>query len=133
MTSPDESSVDTSQLRELVAVFGEIEKGMLKKVDGVVGRAGFNVKTEAVRRVSGYAHLPKYPKSISYDQFHGLGVSGVVIGPDKNRPQGALGNIIEDGSPTSEPIPHLAPAAALEAPRFEQALAILHDQLWNKL
>lgn len=119
-------------LDEVVATFGRIEKGALPAVDAVVARAALNIKRDAVKRVSGLAHAPAYPRSIGYDVFHTPFTSRARIGPDKDRRQGALGNILEYGTIKNAPIPHLQPALDAEAPRFEAAIAEAAAKMWDR-
>lgn len=91
-------------------------------VTPVVAKGALNVKNQWKTNASGLAHAPLYPASISYDIDVRPGRVTAEIGPDKNRPQGALGNLIEFGS--SKNAPHLDGARALadEEPRFYAAL-----------
>lgn len=68
------------------------------------------VRDDARGRIAGHKYLPAYPYSITYDVK--LTVDGVEgeIGPDKAKPQGPLGNLIEYGSSKNAPLPHLGPA-----------------------
>ncbi|MFJ5176716.1 hypothetical protein ACIP68_23125 [Streptomyces griseoviridis] len=68
------------------------------------------VKRTAAQRVSGRKYLPAYPSSITYTVSRGPEGPEAEIGPDKGRPQGPLGNLIEYGSINNAPIPHLGPA-----------------------
>lgn len=120
----DGLSVDTSELDGLVKAFVRIEAAALPAVDAVVGRGAFNVKRDAARRARGLRHARAYPRSIGYDTFHTPGTSQAKIGPDKNRRQGPLGNIIEYGTVNNPPIPHLQPALDAEAPKFQKALGV---------
>lgn len=88
----------------------------------VVAKGALNIKTDARRRVGGLKHAPSYPASITYDSKETPGGATAEIGPDKNKRQGALGNLIEYGSVHNSPKPHMAPAADAEAPRFEKAM-----------
>lgn len=68
------------------------------------------VRNDARQRIKGHRYLPAYPYSITYDtKVTADGVEG-EIGPDKSRPQGALGNIVEYGTSKNAPTPHLGPA-----------------------
>lgn len=99
---------------------GQVGKGAA----AVVRKGAHNVMTEARQFASGIAHAPHYPRSISYD-VEGDGrfaAIEAVIGPDKDRPQGALGNILEYGTSKNAPLPHLGPALDREGPRFVKAL-----------
>lgn len=88
----------------------------------VVRKALLNIKNDARRRVTGLAHAPAYPHAITFDsQDTPTGAKGEV-GPDKVKRQGALGNILEFGTVNNAPIPHMAPAAEREEPRFVKAM-----------
>lgn len=77
------------------------------------------VKDTARQNATGMAHAPAFPYSITYDfagDSHGGGALGAFIGadfgrydivmdigPDKDRAQGDLGNLIEFGSVNNPP------------------------------
>jgi hypothetical protein len=111
---------------ELVALTRDIERAAAitpKAAAAVVTKAAVNVKADARRRASGLQHAPAYPYSITFDD---VTVSRIwvqtYVGPDKNKRQGALGNIIEYGTRNNPPHPHLGPAAEAEEPRFARAM-----------
>jgi hypothetical protein len=110
---------DFSELHRFAADLGKVPGRVVPAVRPVVERGAFNIKKDAAARVSGLAHAPAYPYSIGYE-MHGLAAE---IGPDKDRRQGALGNILEYGTSKNAPIPHMGPAIEAEAPKFEAALA----------
>lgn len=91
----------------------------------VVARGAFNIKRDAAQRISGLRHAPAYPRSITYDSHETPKSVWAEIGPDKDRRQGALGNILEFGTRKNAPRPHLAPAAEAELPKFEKAMTDL--------
>ena len=124
--------VTVTGLRELEATFGRIRVGTLPAVDAVVRQSTMTVKRGAQRRVSGLAHAPAYPSSITDDIFHTPFSVRSEIGPDKNRRQGALGNLIAFGSLNNAPIPHLFPDLDAEAPHFERALAEAAGAMWRR-
>lgn len=67
--------------------------------------------------------LKQYPRSITHTVTDSSGsVVKAEVGPDKNRAQGALGNILEYGTSTRPPYPHLQPALDAEAEGFEKNL-----------
>lgn len=92
----------------------------------VVAKAAVNIKKDARQRIGGLAHARRYPYSITFDDVavHSTGAE-TRIGPDKDKPQGALGNLLEFGSRNNPPHPHLGPAAEAEAPRFLAAMQAL--------
>lgn len=115
-------TADTSGLLRLGAELARNQARVIAAVTPVVSKGALNVKQNAARLISGHPRVRHYPRSISYD----LEVKGLVIcaeiGPDKDRPQGALGNILEFGTSKNAPIPHLGRALDLEEPRFGQAV-----------
>ena len=89
----------------------------------VVVKAAVNIKADARRRASGIAHAPAYPYSIGFDDVQVTRTyARTTVGPDKDKRQGALGNILEYGTVKNAPIPHLGPAAEAEEPRFAKAM-----------
>lgn len=111
---------------ELAALTKDLERAAaIAPADAakVVTKAALNVKTDARRRVSGLAHAPAYPRSIGFDQVHVTRTQAYTeVGPDKDKTQGPLGNILEYGTTKNAPIPHLGPAAEAEEPRFAKAM-----------
>ena len=112
-------------VRDLTAAPGRAQR----KAPDVVRKGAVNVKNDAQRLISGLRHAPLYPQSITFD-VKWEGSSYVAeIGPDKDKPQGALGNLLEYGSSRNAPLAHLGPALDLEGPRFEKAMSDLTDGL----
>lgn len=123
------AEVEVTGLRELVADLTRAESKALDEVDKVVGKGALNIKTGWAQRWSGHPHFPALSRAVSYDQFHTPWTSQAEIGPDKDKPQGALGNIIEYGTAKNAPIPGGLPSLDEEAPRFERSLADLAERL----
>ena len=88
----------------------------------VVSKGLLNIKRDAARRVTGLAHAPAYPRSITYDTTQTATGAWGEVGPDKDKRQGALGNLLEFGSVKNPPHPHMAPAAEAEEPKFVKAM-----------
>lgn len=93
-------------------------------VKQVVAKGALNIKNDWRKSASGLAHAPAYPSSITYDldAEPGSGVISAEIGPDKDKRQGPLGNLIEFGSANNPPHLDGARALAAEEPRFVSAL-----------
>jgi hypothetical protein len=113
---------DTHEVTALVDAISKASAPALKDITAVVAKGALNIKKDAARRSSGLRHAPAYPRSITYDMHFSLRGPSAEIGPDKNRPQGALGNLIEYGSINNAPHPHMRPAADAEEPRFAKAI-----------
>jgi len=91
----------------------------------VVQKGSVNIKADWRRRWSGHAHAPRLPYAIGFDtKVLGSRIES-EIGPDKDKPQGALGNLFEFGSIKNAPIPGGAPALEAERPKFERAMEAL--------
>ncbi|NUP49007.1 MAG: hypothetical protein HOW97_17130 [Catenulispora sp.] len=84
-------------------------------------KGALNIKNDWRTSASGLKHAPLYPASITFDVIPTPTVLAAEIGPDKNRPQGALGNLIEYGSVKNPPHLDGARALAAEEPRFYEA------------
>jgi hypothetical protein len=79
---------------------------------------------------SGLQHAPAYPASVTYDLAAGGGYVEAEIGPDKDRPQGALGNLIEYGSANNPPRGSGAKALAANADDLEHGIALAAESAW---
>lgn len=121
--------IDTRELRKLEYDFAEAVQLAPRESRQVVQKAAQQIKADAQRRVSGLRHAPSYPAAISYETRETPAGPEAEIGPDKNRRQGALGNLLEFGSVKNPPRPHMLPAADAELPRFERAMEDLSVRL----
>lgn len=123
------ASTDISvDLSELVQLADELEGAPARIVEAVtppVKRGAMNIKREAQAsaRAQFRSYAAIYPSSITYDVSSDDTSVTAEIGPDKDRRQGALGNLLEYGSSNNPPYPHLNPAAEREAPRAQVQIA----------
>lgn len=113
---------DGSELRGLEVSLAKAMAGAMKDVTAVVAKGALNIKNEARRLSPKGGHVRQYPNSITYDMRMSVRGPMAEIGPDKEKRQGALGNLLEYGSVNNGPHPHMRPAAQKEQPRFEKAL-----------
>jgi hypothetical protein len=120
--------VEVAGRRELETVLTKAASRSVPAVRAVVERGALNVKTDWRQRWGGIAHAPALPAAVTYDVRFGFGSVSAEIGPDKEKRQGALGNLIEFGSENNAPIPGGLPALQAEEPRFERALADLGER-----
>lgn len=114
-------------IRDMVPMGDVLDEGKKSVFKGAM-----QIKEDWRKRWSGHPHIPRLPAAVTFD----IGELGfkveAEIGPDKDRPQGALGNIIEFGTPKNAPIPGGLPALEAEVPRFEKAIADLGEKLLPK-
>ena len=124
-------TADTRQLHQLADVLedraGEAETEMV----AIVTRGALNVKNGWRSNAIATAgrHARRYPYAVSYDVVPLPGGAAAEIGPDKTRPQGPLGNILEFG--TSRQAGHNDGGRALqaEAPLFAAQVEALTERL----
>lgn len=94
---------------------------VLVQATAVTSKGALNIKNDWRQSASGLKHAPLYPLSITYDLIPSPTGVAAEIGPDKSRPQGPLGNLIEYGSSRNPPHLDGARALAAEEPRFYAA------------
>lgn len=120
----DGFTVDSSDYSKLTADIGQAADNAGKYLRPAIERTARSVKDTAKANAMGMAHAPAFPHSITYDvgttadqstsqiaaSILAAGNAGsrgstlyAEIGPDKERPQGALGNLIEYGSTNNPP------------------------------
>lgn len=119
--------VDLSQLTRLADDLDKAPARCIAAVAPAIKRGAYNIKKDAFWRIQGVVaggrgYARAYPYSISYDIYTAPTRVVAEIGPDKNKPQGALGNLLEFGSANNPPYPHLMPAARTEQPKAELAV-----------
>jgi hypothetical protein len=126
-------SADVSGLEALARALARAAALSDDQCRQVVARGALNIKKDWQNnaRASAGRHGRLYPSSIGYDDpvtVPGVGTSA-VIGPDKARPQGALGNLIEFGSVHNPPHNDGGRALLAEEPRFVAAVEALGGEL----
>lgn len=117
-------------LTEVIAALDQAPTALQRNVRTAVERTARTVRDDARSRITGHRYLPRYPASITYDITSTATGAEAEIGPDKSRPQGALGNLIEYGSSKNAPLPHLSPALDAAEPDAEAGIdAAVQDAL----
>lgn len=129
--------MDMSEVNELAADLILASVKALPAVRTVIEVGSYKIKDEArdtIRALDNNNRLPAYPSSITYDvDVNPIGIVSGEIGPDKDRPQGPLGNVLEYGTSISRPVPHLQPALENEVTAVQVQLAALaHGVLITK-
>lgn len=105
-------------------------EAIVREVEAVVKRGAVNIKKSwrDNAKASSGTHARAYPYSITFDGPERVGSREVVavIGPDKDKPQGALGNLLEYGDGGAKNPPHFDGKRAAEAEHDKFANAILN-------
>lgn len=120
---------DISGLNELIHDLTEAPRKVQRGVDKVVIKGAVNIKNDWRQRAEGSRHAPLYPASITFDAEWKRGAYEAEIGPDKDLPQGALGNLLTYGSANNPPSGDDVAVLDAEAPKFEKAMENLADGL----
>jgi hypothetical protein len=114
-----------AELRALSANLGRIAGSAVEDVDAVIQRAALNVKREMQADASRSASFKGMAGSISYDSHYRAGRVRYVVGPDKGRRGGALGNIAYFGTSRGGGSLDINRPLRTEEPRMLSALEAL--------
>lgn len=127
----DSFSIDASEIDQLVADLGTVAATAGQYIRKAVEVSSINVKTDWSAFSKGLPHAKHFPRSITYEikTFQGFGASIISgeIGPDKDRPQGALGNLLEYGSVNNPPRGFGASALKANESDFQRGLVAALD------
>ena len=122
--------IDLRELRTVTASIAARSAAVTREGAAVVARGALNIKNDwrTRARVTAGAHARHYPNSISYDVTEAPGVTVAEIGPDKHRPQGPLGNILEFGTSTQAGHNDGGQALDAEEPLFQAQVDALSER-----
>ena len=122
-----------AELKQLSANLGKIAGSAVKDVDEVLKKGAQNVKSEMQKDVSRSEHFKGMAGSISYDSYYLPGRARYVIGPDKSRRGGSLGNIYYFGTSRGGGSGDIEKPLRSEGPRLASALADLAETFGGRL
>jgi hypothetical protein len=112
-------------LSEFTQLAGDLVKSELvvgAEIRAIIQKGALVIKTKMQDEVKGLAHAPSFPSSITYEtKVTATGIEA-VIGPDKGRRQGALGNLLYYGSSKNGPVANLAGPLEAEGKVVENLL-----------
>lgn len=97
-------TVDTSGLSDLAGDLAAATPKLAKDVRATMARGALNIKNALRDQATGHPSSVHFPASITYDSEVVTDGVAYEIGPDKTRPQGALGNILYFGTAATPPI-----------------------------
>lgn len=124
-------TADAKELKLLEQDFASAARQLSRELRQVVSKGALNVKEDWRERWKNHPKIRHIPRSIGYDLTSGPGWAQGVIGPDKEKMQAALANIIEFGSVNNAPIPGGLPALTEEEPRFVKAVGDMAEKLFG--
>lgn len=114
-----------AELRQLATNMGRVAGDAVKDVDEVLKKGVHNIKTEMQADASGSKHFKGMAGSITYESHYLPGRARWVVGPDKSRRGGALGNIYYFGTSRGGGTGDIEKPLRSEEPRTLAALAAL--------
>jgi hypothetical protein len=123
----------SAELRQLATNLGHVAGDALKDVDDVLKKGAQNIKTEMQADVSRSQHFKGMAGSVSYDSHYLPGRARYVIGPDKSRRGGSLGNIYYFGTSRGGGSGDIDKPLRSEEPKTLRALADLLDRWAGQL
>ena len=121
--------IDTSEFRALAADLGKASREVFKEAEKVTEKAAHNIKTTMADDAKSSGTYRHFAGSISYDRAMSVGQIGYEIGPDKDRTQGALGNILYFGTSKNAPVLDVEVGLRKEAPEFEKRIGEMAEGL----
>lgn len=113
---------DTSEIREIELALGKTADDLLKAGRPVVQKGALNIKRDLQKDAQGHPHAPHFPRAITYDTAETKSELRAEIGPDKGRPQGALGNILYFGTSKNAAVLDINGPLDREEPKFIKAV-----------
>ena len=115
----------SAELRQFAANLGRVAGSAVRDVDEVLKKGVQNIKTEMQADASGSPHFKGMAGSISYESSYLPGRARWVVGPDKSRRGGSLGNIYYFGTSRGGGSGDIEKPLRSEEPRTMSALEAL--------
>lgn len=116
---------DTSDLIRLSVDMGKMPGKAVAGIEAVAAKAALNIKNGLAAEATGHPMFPQFASAISYDRKLAIGSVEYEIGPDKQRPAGALGNILYFGTSKNAPVLNLMGPLEAEEPNFIKYLELV--------
>ena len=128
----------SAELKQLAVNLGHVAGDALKDVDAVLKKGVDNMKREMVADIKTSQHFSSKKKSgleqsITYESHYLPGRARWVVGPDKSRRGGALGNIYYFGTSRGGGSGDIDKPLRSEEPKTLRALADLLDKWAGKI
>jgi hypothetical protein len=114
---------DTSEVTELIADCGRVPQKSIPRMTKATEQSSRRIRNQMRSDARGIGHAPHFPRSITDEVSATFGRISAEIGPDKEKKQGALGNILYFGTSKNGPVVDINGPLDREAPRYEKAIA----------
>jgi hypothetical protein len=113
---------DVSEVYEFALGLGKTADDVADKMRPVVSKGALNIKRDLQTEARGHPHFPAFPNAISYDTASTQSEISAEIGPDKDKRQGALGNILYFGTSKNPAVLDINGPLDREEPKFLKAV-----------
>lgn len=123
----------SAELRQFATNLGHVAGSALKDVDDVLKKGVDNMKREMQADASSSKHFKGMTGAITYESHYLPGRARWVVGPDKSRRGGALGNIYYFGTSRGGGTGDIDKPLRTEEPKTLRALADLLDRWAGQL
>ena len=124
--------IDLSEVRALATDLGKVPREVEKEADRVLERGALGVKNVMVADAQRHTgHAKHFHRSLSYDRSPGSRLS-YEVGPDKDRMQGALGNLLYFGSRNNGPTLDIEAGMVAEEPRLMSEMGKMLERVMGR-
>lgn len=113
---------DVSDVYEFALGLNKTAGDVADTMRPVVSRGALNIKKDLQADAQGHPHSPAFPSAISYDTTATKSEIRAEIGPDKDKAQGALGNILYFGTSKNPAVLDINGPLDREEPKFLKAI-----------
>lgn len=127
----DAIDFDTSEVTRLLVDLGKAPVVTVAATRAVIQASSARIKDQMIgdaTAILGGGSARHFPQSITYETKMLTTAAEGIIGPDKDRTQGALGNILYFGTSKNSPVLNLIGPLEQEAPNFIAALTLAAEK-----
>jgi hypothetical protein len=122
-----------AELRQFAISIGRVVDGAYGDVDAVISKGALNMKNEMIADVSKSPHFKGMAGSITYEHENTRNLIRRVVGPDKSRRGGSLGNIYYFGTSRGGGTGDIEKPLNSEEPRVLSAMNALVEKWAGQL
>lgn len=116
------SEFDVSDVYEFALGLDKSAGDVFGKMRPVVSKGALNIKKDLQQDAQGHPHTAYLPAAISYDTKATKSVISAEIGPDKDKPGGAIANVVYFGTSKNAAVLDINGPLDREEPKFLKAI-----------
>jgi hypothetical protein len=123
------SEFDVSDVYEFALGLDKTADDVFKKLRPVVSKGALNIKRDMQADARGHPHTRYLPAAINYDTKSTRSTISAEIGPDKDKPGGAIANIVYFGTSKNAAVLDINGPLDREEPKFLKAIEDVIEDL----